>query len=1039
VAAKFEEPCAFKLLKILATDDEAGIISAYEKVKGDHANWCDSPKPYEREFFRKILLAGATLKDSNKRGALIEYHKQVLFEVVNDACGALSGSITTDFFDRMVRLGQNDSFHLAPHLAKQVVETVLKTRGVMVGGPAVAPQPPAPPALVADLRVTAGGDYPRLQWKRPEKGCDRVRIVGKSEGFPVNEADGYVVFEGLSDDCIDDKAVPGKSCYYAAFSYSGSQSSSPACSKAKHFFADGIKDLTSRGTLGQIEISWAEPPGNVVAFRAPAGGLCVERPAGLFPVERPGTKRLGLKKATRLVDRAADGIEPGRPYEYLFFVDYGTVDSRREYSAGQSVTETAVAAAEPVRDVESRSEATGVRLVWKRPERFCDHVMVVRSADNPPKDEKDGEPVAQSAGDSCVDGNVIPGATYYYSVFSFHAGYASARVQKTHLYAGPAAGFGAANPLESPGRIRLKWNVPGNCKRMKLFRRAAQKPEVSADPRTGEPRLGIGEDRSGGLGEGAFEEAVEPGVTYHYYLYALYSDGQWSGPAYVSSSALEPARAAAPPVCAVTAAGDVRLSWPAADPAKLAAYRYRIWRRAVSRPGSFSGLQEIGQTQELSFTDYAKSGAYSKTPPPMPGVHYEYAVQTVVGPVESAQEGLAWSDVFVTRAVAMKSVIGTDRGVRLDWEPPPNIARAQVVRKSGDNAVAVPSETSRAIDGGLTNGATYTYAITAVFADAAGKEYFSASVDVTATPVLAAEPANRLSVAYESGVVRLSWEPSQRRPDGYLVSRLSEEPAASVGQNLDASTIAAISRLPGTASAFDDHDAPSRSIGYYALYSLAGSTATFCGSVLAVLVTAVGSPEAGNRGRRMWLRWQWPQGIDTVAVYRRSSGSSAAARRIGTCNRHQYDAATAYVDDIEATPAIHTYQIRSLCEHRGKAVESLLFAEVRAIGGVLPEVRYDVDKTRKGIAVTCDLRKAGRAVRGLLLVRNGSREPKDWKDGEIVAQWSATKGGPENKVQLLDASKPRRAYYRVFLAASSALEHWAAIVDPPYEDRRVEF
>jgi hypothetical protein len=389
----------------------------------------------------------------------------------------------------------------------------------------------------------------------------------------------------------------------------------------------------------------------------------------------------------------------------------------------------------------------------------------------------------------------------------------------------------------------------------------------------------------------------------------------------------------------------------------------------------------------------------------------------------------------------MKIVLGADRSVHLEWEPPLNSVRVDVVRSHAGTTVPVASNGARAVDRGLTNNVAYIYTVTACFKDRDGNEFSSAGKEVQVTPVLPAEPADGLKVAYDGGAVRMSWRLPSVHPGGFLISRLVEPPAINVGDHLDISNISPTERLPGVAAQYDDRDAPVGSVCFYALYSFVGSTATFCGWVPAALTEPVRSLAAGNRGDRVWLQWQWPTGVEGVVVYKKSSDSESGMRRVAHYTRHQYNAATAFVDPIDRKPALHTYQVRSLCDQRGKLMESLLFAEVSAVGGVLPEVNYRVEKTRKGVEVTCDLGGVSSAVGGLLLVRNSSREPMDSSDGETVDKWIPTNEVRQgkNRVALRDLSKPRCAYYRVFMAEPDRRAQWARVRDPSFEQRKIEF
>lgn len=78
-----------------------------------------------------------------------------------------------------------------------------------------------PPENVAGFTGYADGKDAILTWQNPnDPDFDRVRIVRRTDGYPVDPADGFVVFEGTATEYRDtDIFEKGKRAYYAAFAY----------------------------------------------------------------------------------------------------------------------------------------------------------------------------------------------------------------------------------------------------------------------------------------------------------------------------------------------------------------------------------------------------------------------------------------------------------------------------------------------------------------------------------------------------------------------------------------------------------------------------------------------------------------------------------------------------------------------------------------------------------------------------------------------------------------------------------------------------
>jgi chitodextrinase len=86
-----------------------------------------------------------------------------------------------------------------------------------------------PPANVSDFRVTARGEDGILSWKNPiDSDFSQVRVLRRFDFFPVDEADGWLVYEGAAEEARDAGVVrEGRDVYYTIFSYdtTGNQSS----------------------------------------------------------------------------------------------------------------------------------------------------------------------------------------------------------------------------------------------------------------------------------------------------------------------------------------------------------------------------------------------------------------------------------------------------------------------------------------------------------------------------------------------------------------------------------------------------------------------------------------------------------------------------------------------------------------------------------------------------------------------------------------------------------------------------------------------
>ena len=1040
---KIEEPCSFQILQLAVTDDINVITSAYDRMYEDNKALENSTVPSKAEKFKRILAAGTELKNDKKRVAIIESHTKAFGKDVVDQFFALAErlvkdpsqrTITDENYESLIMQGQGPTHHLSRELAKKITDDGMRTWRFSLGGRnPLPPPPPSPPSVVTGFVISGAKRYPHLQWNVPAKGCERVRVLAKLDGFPSHDKDGRVVFDGAGTECLDDKAPSARTSYYAIFSHSDGQSSSPMATKEQHFFAVDVEGLKAIPGLEQIEISWQQPTFQyeaIVVFRAPAGSLQIHYGKNQFP--SPGNnetvvKRIG--KNNRLLESSRAGeIVAGQAYEYMVFVDYGSIHQQREFSAGQSIAAKAVPAAKPVRNLQFRSTKEGLLLSWERPGDLCDKVIVVRAADHFPQNESDGKAITLESENRYLDTDVVAGATYFYAVFSVHQNYASACVTAQKLYAGPARDFTTTDPVKNPGHVGLSWSLPKNVSALKLVRKRGSNPETKEEP--GVLKIVSGEEVALPLSlSPTFQDKVDAGVTYHYCLHLRYSDGQWSPPVFTSGKALEPARKVGSVRAVVTAAGDVKLEWAAPDSSKAGIYQYRILRRKKNGDGA---QHQIGTSTTASLVDTAKAQDHE---PPVPGNWYQYAVQAVVGPVAAAVS--EWVEVFITRDVVLNRVIGMRGSVLLEWTPPPNV-RHILVRRQADNTV-VAADLYRATDTGLSDGVPYSYLVRAVFVDAAGQEFRAPGVTASATPTSPAAPVRNLRVRYDFGVVRVSWELPSSPCDGILVACIETPPVANVGDILPTSVIPSPIPLPRDAVNYEDRFAKIGGICYYAVYTLRGATATFCGSVQAPLLAEVQALTAKNQRNEIWLQWQWPTGVELVRVSRRRASATGEILKESSCTRGQYTARGFFVDKIPPKPGQYVYRVRSVSMAGEQRVESLLFAEVTVVGGTLPEITYKVKRRKSEVEVACLLPEVGPDFGGLDLVWDNARDPLSPASGEVVAQFRPNGKRLSKEVLLRHNLAPGNNYYKVFLAEPAWKLAMVNVSHPPLSERKVEY
>jgi fibronectin type 3 domain-containing protein len=243
---------------------------------------------------------------------------------------------------------------------------------------------------------------------------------------------------------------------------------------------------------------------------------------------------------------------------------------------------------------------------------------------------------------------------------------------------------------------------------------------------------------------------VTNGTTYYYEVTAFSAVGE--GPRSNERSAT-PARIADAPTLDSATAGDntVTLAWSApASTGGVPITAYRIFRGASS--GSETLLATVGNVTAYTDTTAVNTTTY----------FYEVSAVNLAGESPRSNERSATAGAPPT-APAIDLVTRGDGAVGLDWSAPASsggyaITEYRIYRGTSPGGetllTSAPANVTSFADGGLTNGTTYFYEVSAVNARGEGPR----SSEVSATPGLPSPPA--LVATPANGSVVLSWTPA---------------------------------------------------------------------------------------------------------------------------------------------------------------------------------------------------------------------------------------------------------------------------------------
>jgi phage-related protein len=1079
--------CEFTILEISITEDESRIKEAFSKTEKKYAAWQNDTDPLKRTFYKRIMVAGATLFGTgNKRPDIIQEHKDALAEhvesfVVTSVQMQGGDKISDEGYGRLIEFATNEdgAFHLDDALAKQVIDEVLAKYKISVGG-SFTPAPPAPPRLIDDFSVVTQKSGLMLTWKLPERNCDRVVLRRSYESFPKDEKSGEPLFDGNGQEVLDDTVEVAKTVFYSAFSfYQGEMATGKVAREG--FFAQGVTNFDATDKVGQIELRWNPPQATykrIVIFR----GAPNQPPKIVFQDGVPTPEGATLLIEPEQDDRYLDEmVTQGATYYYSICVDYGSVDSRQIYSEPQTRSGSSIPTAKPVKSLQLKSQKQGLELTWEMPKSRCDGVKIVRRKDRVPRTETDGDLRYNGTGQAFIDDkeHLEAGVTYSYAVFSVYRGQASAKVTGKKIYAGDVKNFTASEG--HVGFIRLQWTSPTTYEKILLYRKPLQEPLYSG-------RLPRYDDY-----------AVLRETELHYSLVVRYADGQESSGVHAEGKALEPIRHVKTLSSSVDSKGHVHLRWDAPDSNKR--YKYAIHRQEKSPTKSWTQANRIAETDTTTYLD-------DKTEP---GKEYAYAIYSRLEGTNADQPAV--NDIFVTADVDKVNATVGYREVSLQWERPANVKRVEVLRnqkripwtdqtsvidqelESGRtyhyNIISVfvdsfgkahrskgierevhlpklpeielkkvivgyrevrlewnpPTDVNRVevlCDGkkieienltsvtaqGLRPGSTYRYKITSVFVELSGNESRSKGVEREVHLPEPPSPLKQLTATPTGETIAFRWELPKSSIDAVVILRADAPPKESVGQIFPLTDIPStphlLERLPGDKTSYHDREVRFGDVYCYAFYTVKADMAVYSGASGQVpLLENVTHLTARNWGDTVCLKWQWPTYVNVVQVFRERTDNGQ--KKSWYYTRELYNNQGTILLDQEVSPGRkYRYRIHTCLNHQGQVFKSPDGAAIEVLTGDLPLIDYQLDVRRKrrwkrnrstSVEVVCDISRVKFPFGGLVLRKKKLERPRNARDGEEVCRWQGSVATPSTPVILTDASPELdgETYYRVFL------------------------
>lgn len=671
-----------------------------------------------------------------------------------------------------------------PPLARDIVESYLRQRGLALAGALVSPQ------LVEQFTAVAAVGQVELSWKLPDQECDEV-IVRR---FALDQAgsadpDGQELCRGRRASYVDPEIVAGQRYRYAVLSIWRGVVSQTSVAVETTAIAE-ISGVTWRRARDHVRLIWRKPSPNceVFIFRARSALAPVQRGAPDPLPDNPEALLVYRGQASEWRDRK---VQAGDEYQYLLVAFFGPscfsggVNIVIRLPAPPPSVSAVTAVYQPGQD-EVGAAKDEVAVDWA-PVSFDaqpSYVVVRREGGAPPGRVEDGEIIETTIQTRCLDVQVVPGRRYSYAVFS----YADEIYSRTGAAAPPVdilAEVTAPVAIPGDGTVELHWRTPINVSQV-IVRRDVVPPGSHADGAL---------VRLTGAGH-AKDEQLDNGQCYHYLICCAYRP---DGAAEVISPGVRltaiPERL--PDLIAELAVHvqglEIHCDW--APPAYGQAVLLRSARQHGLRLGQRLTVDELDRLGERIITEAGRARDAA------PDINRPYYSLFTVAGSQAITGGSG--QAIVCLDVANLKLAATRDGVILRWSWPPGCVAVRIARRLGawpdgpDDQQASHMTCTRveytaageAFIDAIQEGRWHFHYI--VYAQAAGAPglFFAPGVDPGCRAAIQWEPWMTLRYRLEAPgkeapkgqALRLAWSVEQPFPNfsGFvLIAAESEPPAA---------------------------------------------------------------------------------------------------------------------------------------------------------------------------------------------------------------------------------------------------------------------
>lgn len=472
------------------------------------------------------------------------------------------------------------------------------------------------------------------------------------------------------------------------------------------------------------------------------------------------------------------------------------------------------------------------------------------------------------------------------------------------------------------------------------------------------------------------------------------------------------------------------ISWSKSESDGVSAYI--LIKKVNSAPESINDGKIIAEVGTLSFEDTDINSC----------VPVFYAVYCRRFGITSSFPALS-EVVFNYLPVSDICVCCSDASVHLDWEPPDNAKKTEIIRKSSDDdrAYMVYSSSGRSFtDTGLTNGSTYFYSITAVY-EVFGKEISSIAVSCKASPTAPPEPLSDVSLVHQGGdIYKITWKNQQNTPVELFYLK------ETAGRKNEFSVLP----LSETERQFKHADVLTRSniectfritergvINIYPVFII-NKMCFFNNPVrLSRLEAPSGISCTRVLGNKAYIEFNWPSGADKALILYSTDSFSAepdeknVQREI--ISKAEYNMhSSAVIKNLEEQ--IYYITLFAVYENGGNAVYSNGI-NLTVNNCKITEIHYSV-KISKGlfgkitglslsISAPCPLN----TVPEMQLVKKKGSMPISKANGNVVAIIKAVSNDKKIKISVNDVPYKGKTYYKLFFVNDSDYSSFKLVPD----------